>query len=59
MNLIGENILNFKNIADKQQTDHKLEILKQRLPNQYINKYLVANTRNVTCYVKENGNPNT
>ena len=52
IHLIGECPLNFKNIADKQHTDNKLQILKQRLSNQYVNKSLAANTRDVTCYVK-------
>ena len=37
-NLTEKNTLNFKNIGNEPQADHKLQILKQKLPNQYINK---------------------
>ena len=57
--LVGSNPLNFKHIADKQQTDAKLNILKQKLPAQYINKSLDPDVRDITCYVKEHDNPDT
>ena len=57
--LAGQNPLKFKNIADKQKDDNKLRTLKQKLPNQYIDKLLDADSRDVTCYVKEHDNPDT
>ena len=57
--LAGEHPLDFKNIADKQRDDNKLRRLKQKLPNQYIDKSLDSDSRNVTCYVKEHDNPDT
>ena len=46
-------------MADKQRDDNKLPILKQKLPNQYIDKSLDPDSRDVTCYVKEHDNPDT
>ena len=37
----------------------KLRILKQKLPNQYIDKSLDADSRDVMCYFKEHDNPDT
>ena len=42
--LAGENSLIFKNISEKRH-DSKLRILRQTLPNQYINKSLYADSR--------------
>ena len=55
--LAGENPLTFKNIAEKQKNDSKLRMLKQKLPNQYINISLDRGSRDVTCYVKEQNDP--
>ena len=57
--LAGENLLNFKYICEKQRHDSKLRILKQKLPNQYIDILLDADSRDATCYVKEHDAPNT
>ena len=57
--LAGKNPPNFINIADKQKDDDKLRKLKQKLLNQYIDKLLDADSRDVTCYVKEHDNPGT
>ena len=59
MNLVGSNPLGFKNVADEQQTDHKLQVLKQRLPNQWIDKSLDPGVRDITCYVKEHHDSDT
>jgi hypothetical protein len=50
--LVVSHPLNFKHIADEQHTDHKLNVLKQRLPAPYRNKSLDPDVRDITCYVK-------
>ena len=51
--LVGKNPLNFKNIADKQKDGDKLRKLTQKLPNQYIDKSLDADSRDAMCYVRQ------
>ena len=55
----GFKSLSFKNIDYEQYTDHKLQILKLRLPNQYIGNFLDSDVRNITYYAKEHDNTDT
>ena len=52
IDILEENPLNFQFPAEKQQEDDYLLALQVRFPDQYFNKTLDPDVRDIICYIK-------
>ena len=57
IDILEENPLNFQFLAEKQQEDDYLLELHVRFPDQYVNKALDPDVRDIICYIKPGNIP--
>ena len=55
--ILEENPLNCQLLAEKQQEDNYLLALQIRFPDQYVNKTLDPDVRDIVCYIKPGNLP--
>ena len=52
MEIIEENPLNYAHIYEMQQVDEKFLAMQRKFPEQYTNKSLDGDVRDIICYVR-------